>query len=109
MLFLFMVEHHTYHIKNHILHKDTLKRAMLLINSKYTSLSLSALRLLRKIIGKGDDSYNSHLIKVFFRNKKFANFYFKKSSEGAPCRTCGGTIQKWAALQSAEFGDFGDV
>jgi len=63
MLFLFMVEHHTYHIKNHILHKDTLKRAMLLINSKYTSLSLSALRLLRKIIGKGDDSYNSHLIK----------------------------------------------
>ena len=64
MLFLFMVEHHTYHIKNHILHKDTLKRAMLLVNSKYTSLSLSALRLLRKIIGKGDESYNSHLIKA---------------------------------------------
>lgn len=63
LLFLFMVEHHTYHIKNHILHKDTLKRAMLLVNSKYTSLSLSALRLLRKIIGKGDESYNSHLIK----------------------------------------------
>ena len=66
MLFLFMVEHHTHHIKNHILHKDTLKRAMLLINSKYTSLSLSALRLLRKIVGKGDESYNSHLIKVCF-------------------------------------------
>ena len=69
-----MVEHHTYHIKNHILHKDTLKRAMLLVNSKYTSLSLSALRLLRKIIGKGDESYNSHLIKVRGSNSRICRF-----------------------------------
>ena len=77
MLFLFMVEHHTYHIKNHILHKDTLKRAMLLINSKYTSLSLSALRLLRKIIGKGDESYNSHLIKVLLKLLKIFKYFLK--------------------------------
>ena len=61
---MFMVEHHTYHIKNHILHRNTLKRAMLLIHSKHISLSLSSLRLLRKIIGKSDESYNSVIIKV---------------------------------------------
>ena len=61
---MFMVEHHTYHIKNYILHRNALKRALLLIHSKHTSLSLSSLRLLRKIIGKTDESYNNVIVKV---------------------------------------------
>ena len=63
-LLMFMVEHHTYHIKNYILHRNALKRALLLIHSKHTSLSLSSLRLLRKIIGKTDESYNNVIVKV---------------------------------------------
>jgi len=62
-LLMFMVEHHTYHIKNYILHRNALKRALLLIHSKHTSLSLSSLRLLRKIIGKTDESYNNVIVK----------------------------------------------
>ena len=61
---MMMVENHTYHIKNHLLHRDTLKRAMMLIQSRHTFLSLSALRLLRKIIGKGDDTYNKLVVRV---------------------------------------------
>ena len=63
-LLMMMVENHTYHIKNHLLHRDTLKRAMMLIQSRHTFLSLSALRLLRKIIGKGDDTYNKLVVRV---------------------------------------------
>lgn len=61
-LLMFMVEHHTYHIRNHILHRDTLKRALLLVQSRHTFLALSALRLLRKIIGKADETYNRLII-----------------------------------------------
>ena len=63
-LLMFMVEHHTYHIKNHILHRDTLKRALLLVQSRHTFLALSALRLLRKIIGKADETYNRLITQV---------------------------------------------
>lgn len=61
---MMMVENHTYHIKNHLMHRDTLKRAMMLIQSRHTFLSLSALRLLRRIVGKGDDTYNKLIIRV---------------------------------------------
>lgn len=63
-LLMMMVENHTYHIKNHLMHRDTLKRAMMLIQSRHTFLSLSALRLLRRIVGKGDDTYNKLIIRV---------------------------------------------
>lgn len=62
-LLMMMVENHTYHIKNHLMHRDTLKRAMMLIQSRHTFLSLSALRLLRRIVGKGDDTYNKLIIR----------------------------------------------
>lgn len=62
-LLMFMVEHHTYHIKNHMMHRDTLKRAMMLIQSRHTFLSLSSLRLLRKIIGKCDETYYKLVIR----------------------------------------------
>lgn len=61
---MFMVEHHTYQIKNHILNRDTLKRALLLVQSRHTFLALSALRLLRKIIGKADETYNRLIVQV---------------------------------------------
>ena len=63
-LLMFMVEHHTYQIKNHILNRDTLKRALLLVQSRHTFLALSALRLLRKIIGKADETYNRLIVQV---------------------------------------------
>ena len=66
---MMMVENHTYHIKNHLMHRDTLKRAMMLIQSRHTFLSLSALRLLRRIVGKGDDTYNKLIIRV---NRKYS-------------------------------------
>ena len=65
-LLMFMVEHHTYNIKNHILHRDTLKRAITLVQSRHTFLALAALRLLRKIIGKADEAYNTMIVKVSF-------------------------------------------
>ena len=40
-LLSFCVEHHTYHIKNYILHKDLLRRILVLMNSRHTFLVLS--------------------------------------------------------------------
>ena len=39
-LLSFCVEHHTYHIKNYILHKDLLMRILVLMKSKHTYLVL---------------------------------------------------------------------
>ena len=39
-LLSFCVEHHTYHIKNYILHKDLLRRILVLMNSRHTFLVL---------------------------------------------------------------------
>ena len=36
----FCVEHHTYHIKNYIIHKDLLKRILVLLKSKHQFLAL---------------------------------------------------------------------
>ena len=43
-LLSFCVEHHTYHIKNYILHKDLLRRILVLMNSRHTFLVLSKFR-----------------------------------------------------------------
>merc|ERR1712013_148139 len=62
-LLSFFVEHHTYHIKNYILHKDLLRRILILIKSRHTFLKLCALRFMRKIIALKDGFYNRYIIK----------------------------------------------
>lgn len=60
-LLSFCVEHHTYHVKNYILHKDLLRRILVLMKSKHTFLTLCALRFMRKIIGLKDEFYNRYI------------------------------------------------
>jgi len=62
-LLSFFVEHHTYHIKNYILHKDLLRRILVLLKSRHTFLKLCALRFMRKIIALKDEFYNRYIIK----------------------------------------------
>merc|ERR1739848_682318 len=62
-LLTFCVEHHTYHIKNYILHKDLLRRILVLMKSQHTFLVLCALRFMRKIIALKDEFYNRYIIK----------------------------------------------
>ena len=62
-LLSFCVEHHTYHIKNYILHKDLLRRILALMKSEHTFLVLSALRFMRKIVALKDEFYNRYIIK----------------------------------------------
>jgi protein phosphatase-4 regulatory subunit 3 len=62
-LLSFCVEHHTYHIKNYILHKDLLRRILVLIKSRHTFLKLCAVRFMRKIIALKDEFYNRYIIK----------------------------------------------
>jgi protein phosphatase-4 regulatory subunit 3 len=62
-LLSFFVEHHTYHIKNYILHKDLLRRILVLIKSRHTFLKLCALRFMRKIIALKDEFYNRYIIR----------------------------------------------
>uniref|UniRef100_A0A8C9P3K6 Protein phosphatase 4 regulatory subunit 3C n=1 Tax=Spermophilus dauricus TaxID=99837 RepID=A0A8C9P3K6_SPEDA len=62
-LLTFCVQHHTYHIKNYILSKDLLRRVLMLMNSKYTFLILSAVRFMRRMIGLKDELYNHYIIK----------------------------------------------
>jgi len=62
-LLSFFVEHHTYHIKNYILHKDLLRRILVLVKSRHTFLKLCAVRFMRKIIGQKDEFYNRYIIK----------------------------------------------
>jgi len=62
-LLSFCVEHHTYHIKNYILHKDLLRRILVLMKSQHTFLVLCALRFMRKIIALKDEFYNRYIIK----------------------------------------------
>lgn len=61
-LLTFCVEHHTYHIKNYILHKDLLRRILVLMKSKHTFLVLCALRFMRKIINLKDEFYNRYIV-----------------------------------------------
>lgn len=61
-LLSFCVEHHTYHIKNYVLHKDLLRRVLVLMQSKFTFLVLCALRFMRKIVGLKDEFYNRYIV-----------------------------------------------
>jgi len=62
-LLSFFVENHTYHIKNYILHKDLLRKILVLLKSRHTFLKLCALRFMRKIIALKDEFYNRYIIK----------------------------------------------
>ena len=52
-LLSFCVEHHTYHIKNYILHKDLLRRILVLMNSRHTFLVLCKFCLVTGRLGLG--------------------------------------------------------
>jgi len=60
----FCVERHTYHIKNYIMHKDLLKRILVLLRSKHQFLALSALRFLRKTLSLKEETYNKYIVKA---------------------------------------------
>ncbi|ESO04595.1 hypothetical protein HELRODRAFT_111611, partial [Helobdella robusta] len=62
-LLTFCVEHHAYHIKNHINNVNILKRVLTLLKSKHAFLQLSSLRLLRRMIGLKDEFYVKHIVK----------------------------------------------
>jgi len=62
-LLSFCVEFHTYHIKNYILHKDLLRRILVLMKSQHMFLVLCALRFMRKIIHLKDEFYNRYITK----------------------------------------------
>ncbi|EEC20478.1 conserved hypothetical protein, partial [Ixodes scapularis] len=61
-LLSFCVEHHSYHIKNYVLHKDLLRRVLVLMRSKFTFLVLCALRFMRRIVGLKDEFYNRYIV-----------------------------------------------
>ncbi|VDK36884.1 unnamed protein product [Taenia asiatica] len=62
-LLIFCIETHTYHMKNYCLHRDLVKRVLVLLRSTHKFLVLSALRLLRKMIQLKEEFYNRYLIK----------------------------------------------
>ncbi|XP_001628838.2 serine/threonine-protein phosphatase 4 regulatory subunit 3A isoform X1 [Nematostella vectensis] len=62
-LLTFCIEHHTYHIKNYVINRDLLRRALATMRSKHKFLVLNALRFCRKIVGLKDEFYNRYIIK----------------------------------------------
>ncbi|KAH9284376.1 Serine/threonine-protein phosphatase 4 regulatory subunit 3 [Echinococcus granulosus] len=62
-LLIFCIETHTHHMKNYCLHRDLVKRVLVLLRSTHKFLVLSALRLLRKMIQLKEEFYNRYLIK----------------------------------------------
>ncbi|XP_011890994.1 PREDICTED: putative SMEK homolog 3 [Cercocebus atys] len=62
-LLTFCIQHHTYYIRNYILNKDLLRKALILTNSKHTHLILCALRFMRRMISLNDEIYNNYIIK----------------------------------------------
>ncbi|VDD81859.1 unnamed protein product [Mesocestoides corti] len=62
-LLIFCIESHTYHMKNYCLHRDLVKRVLVLLRSTHKFLVLSALRLLRKVVQMKEEFYNRYLIK----------------------------------------------
>ncbi|XP_017357097.1 protein PPP4R3C [Cebus imitator] len=61
-LLTFCVEHHTYYMRNYILNKDLLRKALILMKSKHTHLILCALRFMRRMIGVKDEVYICYII-----------------------------------------------
>lgn len=57
------IENHSLHMRTFIFQKDLLRRILILINSRHTSLRLSVVRFLRKIIEQKDWSYNRYIIR----------------------------------------------
>ncbi|KAA0189616.1 hypothetical protein HAZT_HAZT006435 [Hyalella azteca] len=61
-LLSFCVEHHSFHIKNYLIHRELLKRVLVLVKSKHKFLVQCAIRFIRKIVGMKDEFYNRHII-----------------------------------------------
>ncbi|KAL0587884.1 Protein PPP4R3C [Plecturocebus cupreus] len=62
-LLTFCVVRHTYYMRNYILNKDLLRKALILMKSKHTHLILCALRFMRGMIGLKDEVYSHYIIK----------------------------------------------
>lgn len=62
-LLTFCIEAHSYHMRNHCLHKDILKRVLVLLHSAHKFLVLSALRVLRKVIHLKEEFYHRYIVK----------------------------------------------
>ncbi|XP_057315751.1 serine/threonine-protein phosphatase 4 regulatory subunit 3-B-like [Hydractinia symbiolongicarpus] len=58
----FCVEHHSHHIRTHIITKDLLRRVLILMQSKHKFLALAALRFCRRVIGMKDELLNRYIV-----------------------------------------------
>ncbi|KAH9362391.1 hypothetical protein HPB48_018043 [Haemaphysalis longicornis] len=56
------VEHHSYHTKNCTLHKELLRRSIVLMRSKFTFFVRRAVWFMRRIVGLKDEFYNRCII-----------------------------------------------
>ncbi|TPX33217.1 hypothetical protein SmJEL517_g03825 [Synchytrium microbalum] len=63
-LVCFMIKHHTYRSKFYLLNKLVLEKFVLLFKCKDVYVRLSALRVIRTVIGMKDEFYNRHLTKA---------------------------------------------
>ncbi|XP_065184140.1 serine/threonine-protein phosphatase 4 regulatory subunit 3-like [Sycon ciliatum] len=54
---------HTYHIRNHIISRDLLRRVLVLTQSVHKHLALSAVRFVRQVLGQKDDALNNYIIR----------------------------------------------
>ncbi|CAO2623809.1 Protein PPP4R3C [Lemmus lemmus] len=62
-LLSFCVKHHTTYIRKYILRNNLLSRVLVLMQSKHTHLVLSALRVMRQMIGLNDEIYNLYIMR----------------------------------------------
>ena len=62
-LLTFCIEAHGYHMRNHCLHKDILKRVLILLHSAHKFLVLTALRVLRKVLQLKEEFYHRYIVK----------------------------------------------
>uniref|UniRef100_A0A915KEK1 Serine/threonine-protein phosphatase 4 regulatory subunit 3-like central domain-containing protein n=1 Tax=Romanomermis culicivorax TaxID=13658 RepID=A0A915KEK1_ROMCU len=62
-LLTFCIEHHSFQMRTYLVNKNLLKLMLFLLKSKHKFLSLSALRLFRRIVQLKDNMYNNHIMK----------------------------------------------
>ncbi|OTF81076.1 serine/threonine-protein phosphatase 4 regulatory subunit 3-like [Euroglyphus maynei] len=61
-LLTFCIEHHAYHIRSYLLHKEIVCRIMILTKSRHTFLVLTVIRFMRKLVALKDEFYNRHIV-----------------------------------------------
>lgn len=62
-LLSFCFEHHTTHMRNYCINNRLLNKVLVLLRSKHHFLSLTALRLFRKVVQLKDDYYNRYIVR----------------------------------------------